>query len=152
MADSKTSTAVLDEARAMLQRKGADYSVDNDPLAQFRRAARDLDVDMRTVWGVYFDKGIAAIRKWIKGETLASEGIRERVVDAIAYLTILTWIIDDEKLRVPDDDMAMAAADRLNALRAVAHSLDILGDDTPQKIYEIANELALIMSVAIGAK
>lgn len=150
MADSKT--AVLDEVRAMLERKGADYSRDNDPLAQFRRASRDLGIDMRTVWGVYFDKGIAAIRKWLKGETLASEGIRERVVDAIAYLTILTWIIDDEKARVPEESMTAAAADRLNALRDVAHSLDVLGDETPQKIYEIANDLALIMSAAIGAR
>lgn len=143
-------TKVLEEVRAMLDRKGADYSANNDPLAQFRRAAADLGVDMRTVWGVYFDKGIAAIRKWLRGETLASEGIRERIVDAISYLTILTWIIDDERQRVPEEDLTTSAAERLNALRAIAHTLDLLGDGTDQRIYEIANELALIMSAAIG--
>lgn len=143
------SMAVLDEVRAMLERKGSDYAADGDPLAQFRRASADLSIDVLTVWGVYFDKGIAAIRKWLRGETLASESIRERIVDAISYLTILTWIIDDEKSRASDDDLATSAAERLKALRAIAHSLDLLGDGTDQRIYELTNELALIMGVAI---
>ena len=138
---------VMHEAMAMLARKGADYATE-DRLAQFRRAAADLALTPRQVWAVYFDKGYAAIRKWVRGGELASEGIRERIVDAIAYLTILSWIVEDEVADSPRDMQPVEAlremaADALARLRDVADSSQ---PDATDAILEASNTLALVIS------
>jgi hypothetical protein len=140
--------AVLNEARAMLNRKGADYATE-DRLAQFRRAAAEFGLSMRQVWAIYFDKGYAAIRKWVRGGELASEGIRERIVDAIAYLTILSWIVADEagaheREATPAEALHEMTTDALAQLRDVADRQGAADDmDT---IHEATNTLALVVT------
>ncbi|MGD9712732.1 MAG: hypothetical protein AB7V46_11765 [Thermomicrobiales bacterium] len=88
------------ECIEIIRKKNADYSQGEqkkDRIAGFRAVARDLELPMRKVWGVFFSKHIQAIKKFLKDGFVESEPIDQRINDAINYLVLLGPIIDEMK-------------------------------------------------------
>ncbi len=77
---------LLDGIRELWQRKGADYTRGSeDRLANFRRNAESLGLDMRQVWAVYASKHWDAIMTWVKNGQVESEHIEGRLYDIATY-------------------------------------------------------------------
>lgn len=80
--------------------KGKDYSGETDSLSNFKRNAEKLGLTKYQVWAVYCGKHLDSIFNSIKSSPenpqVESEPLRERIKDAINYLTIL------EALRLED--------------------------------------------------
>ena len=89
---AKFQRKLFDETADLCSRKGADYSGAEDALANFKRNGCKLGVDPLIVLSVYMNKHLDAIETYIRGKVAgkvpqSSEPIRERVKDAINYLT-----------------------------------------------------------------
>ncbi len=77
---------LLDGIRELWQYKGADYTRGSeDRLANFRRNAESLGLDMRQVWAVYASKHWDAIMTWVKNGQVESEPIEGRLYDIATY-------------------------------------------------------------------
>lgn len=80
--------------------KGGEYAGDVDRLANFRRNAANLDLNMEQVWAVYAAKHWDALSQYIKD--LASgksrqrlESIQGRADDLIVYLILFKAMCDE---------------------------------------------------------
>lgn len=78
-----------------LARKGPDYCHGKDRLENFKETAREWGLDPVEVWGIYFGKHIAAIRKYVKDRKVSSEPIRSRFMDARNYLDLGLALIEE---------------------------------------------------------
>jgi hypothetical protein len=88
--------------------KGGEYAGDYDRLANFRRNAYALGLDMEQVWAVYAAKHWDAIQQYIKDISSGTnrvrlEGIEGRADDLIVYLILFKAIVSERnKLAKPD--------------------------------------------------
>lgn len=73
--------------------KGADYSGDEDVLANFKRNAKRLGLTKEQVLGVYMNKHLDAIDTYIRDGNIKSEPIEGRISDAIVYLLLLRAMV-----------------------------------------------------------
>lgn len=74
----------------LLDKKGHDYSGDEDANANFKIiASRMTALDKYDVWQVFFEKHVLAIYTWIVDREIKSESLTGRITDAINYLFIL---------------------------------------------------------------
>jgi hypothetical protein len=90
-----TSAGLLAECIRTLEEKGKDYRTSgNRPFSNFESAAGLLGVSPLICWGIYFMKHVSAIMKYCRTETVHSEPIRGRIVDAINYLILLDQEIE----------------------------------------------------------
>jgi len=79
-------------------RKNNDYGAgETNPLANFYEAAERLDLTPLQVWGVYFDKHLQAVHKYVANGRVESEPIEGRIQDCIGYLLLLRALIQDGK-------------------------------------------------------
>lgn len=85
-------SSLLAECREIRELKGADYSGDRDPLANFTSGAATFGVPPRVVLGIYLSKHLAAVNAYVKDGHVQSEPIRGRIVDAINYLLLLNYM------------------------------------------------------------
>jgi hypothetical protein len=94
-------TDVFSSIIALTETKGKEYARSDDQLANFKRAAEDLDIDPLKVWSVFFGKHVDAIKSYVKLGPVArltlSEPIEGRIDDAILYLILLRAIIQERK-------------------------------------------------------
>lgn len=83
-----------------LERKGHDYSGDEDVNSNFQKTADRLrdGIDKYDILMVYLDKHLLAINTWIKDREVKSEPITGRIVDAINYLYILWTMMYEDGL------------------------------------------------------
>lgn len=87
--------------------KGGEYAGDKDRLANFRRNAEALGLEMETVWAVYAAKHWDAVMQYVKDcakktNRIRSEPIEGRVDDLIVYLLLFKLIIRDQSVNVPE--------------------------------------------------
>jgi len=75
--------------------KGAEYSNDEDQLANFKRLAAELGLPDIKVCLVYLTKHLDAIKSYAKRGEVMSEPIEGRIDDAILYLILLKGLIRD---------------------------------------------------------
>jgi hypothetical protein len=87
------------EIAAINDAKGKDYAGDEDALANFKAAARDLGLTPFQVWSVYHHKHQSAIDSFIREGKVESEPIEGRIHDAILYLFLLLGLIEDGDTR-----------------------------------------------------
>lgn len=86
--------------------KGKDYAGDDDALANFKAAARDLGMTPFQVWAIYHHKHQSAINAFIREGKVESEPIEGRIHDAILYLFLLLGLIEDAKSSSLEEDVA----------------------------------------------
>lgn len=94
--------------------KGGEYAGDVDRLANFRRNATALGVNMETVWAVYAAKHWDALMQFIqdkqKGKTRERlEPIDGRVDDLLVYLILFKCMLDEardpQNIRMKHEDI-----------------------------------------------
>ena len=87
----------------ILSNKNKEYSIKENPYAEFDSSSRDLKLDVKLVWAVYFRKHIAAIFQYCNSSKIYSnETIEDRILDAINYLVMLYGLHLREKDRNSD--------------------------------------------------
>lgn len=79
-------------------KKGADYAGDEDALANFKDAARQLGLRSEQIWAVYAHKHWSAIMAYCGKGKVESEPIKGRVHDLILYGFLLLGLIEDGEL------------------------------------------------------
>jgi len=79
------------------ERKNSDYASEIDCLSNFKEEGKTLDLSSEIILGVYLNKHLSAIKKYIKTKKLESEPIEERIKDARLYLALLNALISDKK-------------------------------------------------------
>jgi len=99
----------FDECMDILASKGADYSGEEDGLANFKRNAERLGLSKYQVWLVYFMKHIDSISNSIKGTPndpqVESEPLSERCKDGVNYLALLhCMLLEDAEYEEGKDD------------------------------------------------
>ena len=93
---------LLGEAQKIAYDKGKAYS-DEDTLSNFKRNAERWNLTKYQVWGVYFGKHIDCIQNAIKNTPEKpidkTEGLKNRIIDAINYLCILHCLLEEDNLK-----------------------------------------------------
>lgn len=83
---------------AMKDTKGKEYAHSESRFANFDRLAEGLELPNMTIAWVYCKKHIDSIESYIKDHKVYStEPIEGRIVDAIAYLTLIAGMIKEEQ-------------------------------------------------------
>lgn len=104
--DPKDFDKIVEETCENLKKlaavKGGEYAADDDRLANFRRNAEALGLQMEQVWAVYAGKHWDAVRNFVKDlgegrQRPASEPIEGRVDDLIVYLTLFKAILQERR-------------------------------------------------------
>lgn len=80
--------------------KGGEYAGDDDRLANFRRNAEAMSVQMELIWGVYAAKHWDAVMQFVSDlqtgrERERSEPIQGRLDDLIVYLVLMKAIVEE---------------------------------------------------------
>ena len=91
----------FDRIRELTKKKGGEYSGDSDRLANFRRNAERLGLDMETIWAVYAAKHWDAIMQYIADERAELERpriepISGRVDDLLVYLLLFKAMLAEK--------------------------------------------------------
>lgn len=90
------------EALHLSETKGREYAAgDNDPLAHFVTAAKNLGLEPEQVWAVFAGKHWSAILTYVREGALASEPIEGRIDDLMVYLHILKAMHHDKARKLP---------------------------------------------------
>lgn len=89
---------LFDVCKKTLQRKGADYSVEDDSFGEFKGEASRIKVDGKpikveqAIW-LHMDKHLLAILNAVNGAILQGDQLREHIKDAMNYLGIINvWM------------------------------------------------------------
>lgn len=81
---------LFDEAEITLSQKSGDYADAGDVLSAFRYAAEEVAVTKQQVWAIFFMKHVRAILAYAREGKVESEPLRQRIIDAINYLVLLS--------------------------------------------------------------
>jgi hypothetical protein len=93
----QTLDEVMANCKDILQKKGKDYSQDQNRFSNFERAADDCGISVFQAWLVFFSKHYFSIGRFCKEQIVYSEPIEGRIYDAINYLVILLAMIKKHK-------------------------------------------------------
>lgn len=85
----------MEEQRAILKAKGADYAGNNDRLSNFKEVAKLLGTKPEHEWGTYALKHVFAILSWIRTGHVESEGLRGRFLDLANYAILGAALAED---------------------------------------------------------
>ena len=100
--------------------KGLEYSGKEDRLANFKEQAKILGfASPIQVLGVYLNKHLGSINKFIAGGTASSEPIEGRIDDAILYLVLLKALIKEGQTPKDPDWWDQVRAAQENAYHEV---------------------------------
>jgi len=88
------------QIKSLAQKKGGEYSGDDDRLLNFRRNGAALGLPMETVWAVYAGKHWDAIQQFIKDQRNGKERerlepIAGRVDDLLVYLLLFKAMLEE---------------------------------------------------------
>jgi hypothetical protein len=97
----------IEEIRKLSQMKGGEYAGDVDRLANFRRNAAALGLQMEQVWAVYAAKHWDALMQYVQdlgtGKTRPRlETIEGRVDDLLVYLLLFKAMFEERATAQPD--------------------------------------------------
>lgn len=105
-------TEILAHAQRINDTKGPDYSHDDenaDALNNFKEVGERLGVEPMIVWGVYFEKHVLALERYVKTRKLTSEKLVDRVADLINYL-LLGYALAYEEHETPRENTLYTAS------------------------------------------
>lgn len=90
----------ISQIHSLSKLKGGEYAGDVDRLANFRRNAEALGLNMEQVWSVYAAKHWDAVMQYVKDlgtgtERQRLEGIEGRADDLIVYLILFKAILKE---------------------------------------------------------
>jgi hypothetical protein len=82
--------------------KGAEYSEEDDALANFRRNGEDVGMPMEVIWRVYAGKHWDALSQHVRDVSngtrrVLSEPIEERIDDLIVYLCLFKAMLRERQ-------------------------------------------------------
>jgi len=100
--------------QAILDRKGADYTVAGDALKEITQLAEQLSITPEQVLWVYMYKHLSALLNWLQAGALQSEDVSERLVDIANYCALMSLFVR-EAVAGPAASDDFAACDRLAA-------------------------------------
>lgn len=93
-------TRTFAESLRLYKLKGGEYAADNDALANFRRHAERIGVDLELIWYVYASKHWDAVTTYV--QDLVHNRTRERIEslegridDIITYCVLLKCILEE---------------------------------------------------------
>lgn len=122
---------LFDSAKEIAKSKGEDYTRGNtqDALINFKEAAKEGDIDPKTVWFIYARKHWVAINNYVKTNGQSeSEPISERIKDLINYLVLLQGlIVDKESLNHQVKKYPLTSAEAFK-LQEVIENVDVKTD------------------------
>lgn len=102
--------------------KGKEYTQGNDRLDNFKRIAKESNLDPKMVLWVYLKKHLDSICSFIKyNQTFSEEPIEGRIKDARVYLALLRGLIEDE--RKEKAEPANVEEKKLIAIKKDQHAL-----------------------------
>lgn len=88
---------LLDECKAVLNRKGVDYGNEKDRLSQFKTMAiLQANTPRQALWNAA-TKHLTTIMNAIEGKVLTVEDIEHRIMDFINYMILLLAVIREEE-------------------------------------------------------
>ena len=97
---TKCRAALRELCDATEERKSTDYAKEEDTLSNFKEMAHFTGTTKYQAWLVYFGKHmttiINSIRRSPEMPQVESEPIKTRIVDAIVYLQILDYMIEED--------------------------------------------------------
>ena len=109
---------VCDDVATLIQLKNSAYSSDVDAIANFKLGAEDVGTTKYQVWAIYFKKQVSAIFKAIRDNPDMpedkSEGLYNRIKDAMAYLIFLQALRYDDNGTLPLSDVKNSASARID--------------------------------------
>jgi len=88
---------LLDKCLRIMKTKAVDYAEAGDRLAEIRETAKDCELTMRQALGVYMNKHIRSIKKWVRGVELKGEPIEEKLLDNIVYSLLAYKLVKEER-------------------------------------------------------
>lgn len=88
--------------RQLSELKGGEYAGDTDRLANFRRNAEALGLDMSQVWAIYASKHWDAVMQYVKDigagkKRERMESITGRLDDIIVYCILMKAIVEERE-------------------------------------------------------
>jgi hypothetical protein len=81
----KVRTELNDECESLLLKKGADYTMNEDRLSNFKEVAALIGITPLQVWAVFTLKHFFSIMNFVKSGKLQSESIESRFQDVRNY-------------------------------------------------------------------
>lgn len=88
---------LMTEMNEVRETKGKEYAGGEDRFGNFNRIAARCGVSRQVVWLVFFTKHLDSIETFIReGKLHSDESIQKRIVDAVAYLTLLGGMIEED--------------------------------------------------------
>lgn len=97
MTGDKDFDELLDKCFKILKTKSVDYAEANDRLAEIRNTAEMTGTTMRTVLGIYMNKHLRSLYKWVRGDELKGEPISEKLLDIIVYALLFYKLLKEEE-------------------------------------------------------
>jgi len=97
MTNDEDFDELLNRCFDILKTKSADYAEEDDRLAEFRATADEMGITMRQALGVYMNKHLRSVKKWVKGEELKGEPIEEKLLDIIVYCLLGYKMVKEER-------------------------------------------------------
>ncbi len=92
------ANAVMAGVHNCIATKGKEYANSEERFANFNRLSVRLNISNTQVGLVYLTKHMDAIESYIaKKRTYSTETIQGRIIDAIAYLTLIGGMIAEEE-------------------------------------------------------
>jgi len=110
--------SVCNDVKDLIRLKNHAYSSEEDAIDNFKLGAKDIGTTCYQAWAIYFRKQISAIFKAIRENPDCpedkSEGLYNRIKDAIAYLIFLQALRYDDNNGLPLADVKDSASARID--------------------------------------
>lgn len=95
----------INECLKVLNKKGKDYSLNEDVFSNFKRNAKRLGLSKYQIWATYWGKHVDSIFNAIlhspKNPQIESEPLENHLMDIINYALILSAMLKEDKKRSP---------------------------------------------------
>jgi len=94
----------IHQIKELSKHKGGEYAGDNDRLANFRRNAKNLNLNMETIWAVYASKHWDAIIQYIADlnsgvDRTRLEPLPGRLDDLIVYCILFKAMLEEREAK-----------------------------------------------------
>lgn len=99
MTNDEDFDELLNRCFETLKTKSTDYAEQGDRLAEFRATSGEMGITMRQTLGVYMNKHLRSVKRWVKGEELKGEPIEEKLLDIIVYCLLGYKMVKEERRR-----------------------------------------------------
>lgn len=94
---SRITDRFFEDCKTILNKKGADYTIDNDAFKDLKAIAEEIDTAPIKVMWIFFRKHLSAVKNFIKRGKVESEPIEERLKDLANYCALIHALIQEGK-------------------------------------------------------